>query len=865
MKAMSSFAPGRIRAVLGPTNTGKTHLAIDRMLGHASGMIGFPLRLLARENYDRIVAAKGARSVALITGEEKIVPPSPRWFVCTVESMPVDLQVDFLAVDEVQLCADSERGHIFTDRLLHARGREETMFLGSETVRGLIQHLVPGVAIETRQRLSTLRYIGPRKLTRLPRRSAIVAFSVDEVYALAEMTRRQRGGTAVVLGALSPRTRNAQVAMYQAGEVDYMVATDAIGMGLNMDIDHVAFAGLRKFDGRRPRPLSRAEIGQIAGRAGRHMNDGTFGTTNDMPPLAEETIEAVESHRFDVVKRLYWRNRDLDMASVTALLKSLDRPAPRPELIRAREGEDQMVLARLAQDTEVAGRATNPAVVRLLWDVCQIPDFRKVMPDHHTMLLKRIFLALTGGADGTGRLPVDWVARQIDRLDVSTGDIDALTSRIAHIRTWTYISHRADWLDDAAHWQDRAREIEDKLSDALHERLTQRFVDRRHALSERRRKDGGELLSAVTASDDVVVEGEQIGRVAGLSFVLHESEERGRPFVAAARRAVAQAMPGRIGRLIADDDGSFLLTDRGRLTWRGDEVARLVRGRSLLAPEIEILRNELLDNPSRETVRLRLAGWLERHLRKRLGPLFRAAEADLGAPARGLAFQLSEQLGSVPRRQVRSLVGAMARKDRAALSALGLRFGAQGVFFPALLRPPVSQLRAILWTVYSGEPVCPDARGAGEAMPGCRRKSEASEARWAALGYAVVGPMAIRYDRLEQLTARLHKEAREGPFAETAALSTLAGCSGADFAAVVGQLGFRARAPRGGGVTVFAPKRRPGRSGKAQAKASTVDGGTAAAKTPAKGKAAQQRNGRDKTCGDPASPFAALQTLVGAK
>jgi ATP-dependent RNA helicase SUPV3L1/SUV3 len=846
---MSSFAPGRIRAVLGPTNTGKTHLAIDRMLGHASGMIGFPLRLLARENYDRIAQAKGARSVALITGEEKIVPPNPRWFVCTVESMPLDLQVEFLAVDEIQLCADAERGHIFTDRLLHARGREETMFLGSDTVRTLVQLLVPGVEVETRQRLSTLRYTGPRKLTRLPRRSAIVAFSVDEVYALAEMTRRQRGGTAVVLGALSPRTRNAQVAMYQAGEVDYMVATDAIGMGLNMDIDHVAFAGLRKFDGRRPRPLSRAEIGQIAGRAGRHMNDGTFGTTNDMPTLDEETIDAVESHRFDVVHRLYWRNRDLDMASAKALLKSLDIPPPRPELIRAREGEDQLVLARLVQDAAISDRASNPATVRLLWDVCQIPDFRKVMPDHHAILLKRIFLALTGGPDGGGRLPADWVARQIDRLDVATGDIDALTNRIAHIRTWTYISHRADWLDDALHWQERAREIEDKLSDALHDRLTQRFVDRRHALSERRRKDGGELLSAVTASDDVIVEGEQVGRVAGLSFVPHGDEDQGRPFVMAGRRAVAQAMPGRVGRLVADDDGSFLLAANGRLTWCGEEVARLVRGRSLLAPEIEVLRNDLLDNPLREAVRLRLSGWLDRHLRKQLGPLFRAAESGLAAPARGLVFQLSEQLGSVPRRQVRSLISAMARADRTALIALGLRFGAQGVYFPALLKPAALRLRQTLWNVHES-----GAAGTVDVLAPCQPAPRAPRACWAALGYAVTGPVALRYDRLEQLSARLHKEARHGPFAESEALSALAGCSGADFVAVLGRIGFRARP--GDGAPSFVAKRRPGRKGKGA--------------RPKAGASAAPRDAGANGCGagaahDPESPFAALRTLVAAK
>lgn len=865
MVAMSSFAPGRIRAVLGPTNTGKTYLAIDRMLGHASGMIGFPLRLLARENYDRIVAAKGARSVALITGEEKIIPPSPRWFVCTVESMPLDLKVDFLAVDEVQLCADAERGHVFTDRLLHARGREETMFLGAETVRTLIQHLVPDVEVETRQRLSTLRYIGPRKLTRLPRRSAVVAFSVDEVYALAETLRRQRGGTAVVLGALSPRTRNAQVAMYQAGEVDFMVATDAIGMGLNMDIDHVAFAGLRKYDGRRPRLLSRAEIGQIAGRAGRHMNDGTFGTTNDAPPPGDETIEAVESHRFDVVKRLYWRNRNLDMSSARALLKSLDAPAPSRELIRVREGEDHAVLTRLVQDDSVADRATNPAAVRLLWDVCQIPDFRKVLPDHHALLLKRIFLALTEGADGCGRLPTDWVARQMDRLDITTGDIDALTNRIAHIRTWTYISHRGDWLDDSVHWQERAREIEDRLSDALHERLTQRFVDRRHALSEKRRKDGGELLSAVTASDDVVVEGEQVGRVAGLTFVAEDGEERGQPFVMAARRAVAQAMPGRVNRLVADNDGSFMLTAAGRLTWRGDEVARLARGRSLLSPEIEILRNDLLENAAREAVRQRLAAWLERHLRKRLGPLFQAAEAGVGAPARGVVFQLCEQLGSIPRRQVRSLVGTISREDRSALTEIGMRFGAYGIFFPMLLRPAAANLRAVLWRAYSGEQAAIlDRTGSAsrEKMAPCYRSSGASEACWEALGYAVLGPVAMRYDRIEQLSARLFKAARRGPFGETESLAKLAGCSDEEFAAVLARLGFRMRRQDGDKPGLFVPKRRPG-----NAAARNGDGtGAKPADSAIAGKKSRKRRNRKPALeAHRDSPFAALKDLVIAK
>ncbi len=847
---MLSHAPGRVRAVLGPTNTGKTHLAIDRMLGHASGMIGFPLRLLARENYDRIVATKGARSVALITGEEKIVPPSPRWFVCTVESMPVDRLVDFLAVDEIQLCADPERGHVFTDRLLHARGTSETMFLGSDTVADLVRRLVPEVHIETRQRFSTLTYTGPKKLTRLPRRSAVVAFSVAEVYELAELIRRQRGGTAVVLGALSPRTRNAQVAMYQEGEVDYMVATDAIGMGLNMDVDHVAFANTRKFDGRRARPLTHAEIGQIAGRAGRHMNDGTFGTTNEAPPLDEEAVQAVESHRFDPVKRLYWRNRRLDFASPKMLLKSLEMRPPRTDLIRARDGEDQFVLQRLVQDEDVTSLSTNPAAVRLLWEVCQIPDFRKVMPDHHAVLLKRIYLALAAGPDREGRLPEDWVARQIDRLNVTTGDIDTLTNRIAYIRTWTYISHRGDWLDDAVHWQERAREIEDKLSDALHERLTQRFVDRRAALIERRRKDGVELLSAVTASHQVIVEGEPVGAMEGLVFVPEEADKASRPVLAAARRAVAQAMPDRVARLALDDDGSFALKPCGRVTWRGADVARLVPGRAALAPGIAVMRNEFLDNAAKETIRARLSAWLDRHMRKQLRQLLQALDADLKGAARGLVFQLSERLGSLPRRSVRDLLNSLTKADRKALRGLGLRFGAQTVYFPALLKPTILRLRATLWAVHTDADMPPVVGPDGRAIDAPMLPAAGlSGDHWAAVGYVPLGSVALRCDRVEKLSAALRKVAKQGPFEETEALTALAGCSGSAFASVLSRLGFRGD-PAEDGV-VYKPKSRPNRQGKPGNKPA-----------PRRAKAKSRKKAPDV---DPGSPFAALRDLAIAK
>jgi ATP-dependent RNA helicase SUPV3L1/SUV3 len=550
---------GRVTAVLGPTNTGKTYLAIERMLGHRSGMIGFPLRLLARENYDRALKLKGPRQVALVTGEEKIVPPGARYFFCTVESMPVDRPVDFLAIDEVQLCADRERGHVFTDRVLHARGAEETMLLGAATIRPVLSKLVPEAETLARPRFSTLAYSGARNINRLPPRSAAIAFSAAEVYVLAELMRRRRGGTAVVLGALSPRTRNAQVALFESGEVDYLVATDAIGMGLNLNLDHVAFSRLEKFDGRMLRSLSPAEIGQIAGRAGRHMNDGTFGVTGQAKAMAPELVEAVEAHRFEPLRFVYWRNHWLDFGSLHRLLRSLERRPPMAELVRAREPEDSLVLADLARDPEVERLAVHPDAVALLWEVCRIPDFTKILSEQHRGLLRRIYAHLM---TGEGRLPEDWVARRIARIDRADGDIDALVARISHIRTWTYITHRGAWLDDAAHWQERTRAIEDRLSDALHERLTQRFVDRRTAILIRRLEGGEQLLAAVKRDGEVLVEGEHLGRLDGFRFTPDDGvgAEDGRAILSAARRALALEIPSRLRRLEQDVDRAFAST-----------------------------------------------------------------------------------------------------------------------------------------------------------------------------------------------------------------------------------------------------------------------------------------------------------------
>ncbi|MGF1628915.1 MAG: helicase-related protein [Kiloniellaceae bacterium] len=816
---MSLFAQSRVTAVLGPTNTGKTYLAIDRMLGHSSGMIGFPLRLLARENYDRIVRIKGAGQVALVTGEEKILPPGARYFCCTVESMPVDRPVSFLAVDEIQLCADPERGHVFTDRLLHARGLAETMFLGAETIRPVLQKLVPEAEFVSRPRFSTLTYTGPQKLTRLPPRSAVVAFSAAEVYATAELIRRQRGGTAVVLGALSPRTRNAQVALFEAGEVDYLVATDAIGMGLNLDLDHVAFAKLHKFDGRGRRQLSAQEIGQIAGRAGRHMSDGTFGTTGEVSGLSEELVDAVEDHRFDPVAFVHWRNVDLDFRDPALLLKSLDARPSRPELLLVRNAEDQLALATLARDPEIAQLATSADSVALLWEVCQVPDFRKILSDHHAQLLSQLYLRLM---HNHLRLPEDWVGGQLERLDRIDGDIDHLIQRIAHIRTWTYITHRGDWLADNAHWQGRARAIEDALSDALHERLTQRFVDRRSAVLVRRLRGEGALLGAVRKNGEVLVEGEFVGRLEGFEFRPDEavSGEDARQLLTAARRALTGEMPRRVKRLEQDNDGAFTLVE-DRIAWRGTPFARLAAGDTVLTPRIEVLHSDFLDGPARERLRKRAAVWLTRHIRAQLKPLIKAQDAELSPPGRGLLFQLVEALGTLPRQPLSGQLKALTKADRKTLAELGVRLGAVSLFMPKLQHPRMLGLRARLWAVRRGCPLpaLPQAGAKSFDLTG-QVDPAAVDDFCHAIGYRRITrqdrtAFALRADVMERLSRevyklaaaksaadtantpdKVHPEAATKPqqasaFTATPALCALADCGAGDLEAVLFVLGYR--------------------------------------------------------------------------
>jgi ATP-dependent RNA helicase SUPV3L1/SUV3 len=779
---MTGFAiNSRIVAVLGPTNTGKTHLALERMLGHRTGMIGFPLRLLARENYDRIVRIKGKNAVALITGEEKIIPPYAQWFVCTVESMPLDRPVDFLAIDEIQLCGDAERGHVFTDRLLQARGLSETMFLGSETIKPLIRQLVPHVEFISRPRLSSLTYAGSAKLNRLPGRSAIVAFSAAEVYGIAEMIRRQRGGAAVVLGALSPRTRNAQVALYQAGEVDYLVATDAIGMGLNMDVDHVAFAAARKFDGQISRGLEAPEVAQIAGRAGRHMNDGTFGTTADVPGLDPMIIEAVENHHFAPLKRLQWRNSALRFTSVAMLAASLDKLPDHPGLVRARDSDDRLALTALAKDADTLARAKTPDRVRLLWEVCQIPDFRKSLAEQHSRLLAAIFHYLT---EPLAKLPADWLDRQVKRLDRTDGEIDTLMTRIANVRTWTYISHRGDWVENGQEWQERTRAIEDRLSDALHQRLTQRFIDRRTAVLTRKLRSDEALSSAVSDDGLLTVEGEFVGKLQGFRFAQDRSESgtAARTVSAAARAALKPEIAGRVLQLASAPDAEFAIDPAAQLLWRSAPVAVLQPGPLPLQPMIEILSSEWIDAEARRILDKRLTAWLETRLRGLFGPLLPAKGEDLSGPVRGLLFQLAEHLGSMKAVPLDKL----SQADRKTMARLGVRFGMESLFLPALLKPEAVRWRALLWCLHRGHPPIAAPPPGRVSLP-----ADQSAAYYDALGYRRLGKHAIRLDMLERFAAELRKRARQGPISPPAAWMSQLGIGAEDMLGLIEAMGYR--------------------------------------------------------------------------
>lgn len=798
-----------VTAVLGPTNTGKTHYAIERMVAHGSGVIGLPLRLLAREVYTRLVEKVGVSHVALVTGEEKISPPNARFSVCTVEAMPRETKAAFVAIDEVQLAGDLERGHIFTDRILHLRGREETLLLGAGTMRPILERLLPGITVVERPRLSTLFYAGQKKITRLPQRTAIVAFSADEVYAIAELIRRQRGGAAVVLGALSPRTRNAQVGLYQEGDVEYLVATDAIGMGLNLDVDHVAFAQDRKFDGYQFRNLNPGELGQIAGRAGRHLRDGTFGVTGQVQPFDEELVERIESHQFDQVKVLQWRSKALDYSSLRALRQSLDAAPTVQGLTRALPATDSQALDYLSRYPEVADLATTPERVERLWEACALPDYRRITPAQHADLISTLFFDLVR----FGTVNENFMAEQVQRADRTDGEIDTLSARIAQIRTWTYVSNRPGWLAHPTHWQEKTREIEDRLSDALHERLTKRFVDRRTSVLMKRLRENAMLEAEISVNGDVFVEGHHVGQLAGFRFTPISGAEGpdARAVQGAAQKALALEFEARAARLYACGNNDLALGSDGFLRWLGEPVAKLAAADHIMHPRVILLADEQLTGNARDHVAARLERFLNHHIATVLKPLDDLSRAeDLQGMAKGLAFQIVENLGVLFRRDVADEVKTLDQDARASLRRYGVRFGAYHIFMPALLKPAPAELITLLWALMNDGL---DKPGYGELIPALAagRTSVVTEPTfernfYKLAGFRFLGKRAVRVDILERLadlirpllqwkpgTSPRPEGAYDGRrFTTTTAMLSILGATPDDIEEILKGLGYRA-------------------------------------------------------------------------
>ncbi|MDA9229672.1 helicase-related protein [Amylibacter sp.] len=777
----------RLAAILGPTNTGKTYYAIERMLARNSGVIGLPLRLLAREVYDKVVTLRGLNSVALITGEERIVPAKAKYWVCTVEAMPQDIGPEFVAIDEIQLCADQERGHVFTDRLLNMRGSMETLFLGADTMRKVIGQLIPNVEFVTRSRFSDLEYTGPKKTSRMPTRSAIVGFSVDNVYAVAELLRRQKGGAAVVMGALSPRTRNAQVELYQNGDVDYLVATDAIGMGLNLDINHVAFSSLTKFDGSRMRYLMPNELAQIAGRAGRHLNSGTFGVTGEAPHLDQEVVDAIENHKFAPLKKLQWRNSRLEFGTTNALINSLDKSSDDPLLIKAQPAEDFRTLSTLVEDGEVSARASDGPSVKLLWDTCGIPDFRGVSFTDHTTLVSRIFNFL----HEKGEVSENWLAQKIANIDKTGGDIDTISKRLAFIRTWTYICQRKGWVQNESYWREEARAVEDRLSDALHSALSQRFIDRRTSMLMRRLKQKESLVAEVDTKGEVTIEGEFVGKLNGFRFQMDKdaTAEEGKTLRAASIQALQPEFNLRADRMYNAPDTEFEFTEQGGLMWGEYGVGKLIKGDDILSPRIEVFVDDEAGNEVLIKVQKRLRHFIERKINSAFEPLLVMRDDEMvTGMARGLAFRLVESLGVIPRSVVAKDVKELDQDGRGLLRKHGVRFGQYTLFQQLMLKPAPTRLRLVLWSLFEGLDEFPEAPPPGlVTIPETKGSPKGYYPR---AGYRLAGDRAIRIDMLERLADLTRSQNVKDGFEANSDMLSISGTTLEQFSNMMEGLGF---------------------------------------------------------------------------
>ncbi len=776
-----------LRADLGPTNTGKTHRAIMRMLHFNSGIMGLPLRLLAREVYDRVCAQISPEHVALITGEERIESPKAKYWICTVEAMPIEKVAEVVIIDEIQLCADLERGHTFTDRLLNARGTKETVFLGSHAMRPMLRKLFSDIEIETSDRLSKLSWIGHKKLSNLPPRSAVVAFSAEHVYATAEFLRRQHGGAAVVMGMLSPRTRNAQVELYQSGQVDYIVATDAIGLGLNLDIKNVFFAGVDKFDGRKVRSLFPHEIAQIAGRAGRFQTDGHFGTTANCDRFEQATIDAVEAHQFAAIKKIEWRNSQLDFRSLSTLISSLEKRTSSDLFNRARESHDLRALRHMANqlngDNELSSKE-----VELLWSVCGLPDFPKFASGEHLALVERIFRDLRSISK---RINVEYVRSQVEQLARPHHNIEILARKLSQIRTWTYIAQRKNWLNDAEAWRKRTRIVEDQISDALHESLMQSFVDARTSKLRKRLREKEKLMAEVTENGEVSIDGNFIGRLIGFQFEIDPKAEgeEAKTIRNAAQAALAPIYHLRSEKFYLSSDKDIVLSEQNGILWQGNLIGALAKGASVFKPDVKIFADENIAPEIREKIKRRLDHWVERRIAELFEPLQKISDNEnLTGLVKGVGFQIVEALGVIPRETIASDIKSLTQDERALLRKYGVRFGQYTIFIPVLLKPAPTQFRIRLLEIWNGESESITPPPAG--LVTVPKQENYTPQHYARTGYKLVGERAIRVDMLERLADLIRLQDTKNGFETQLDMLSITGLSNDQFANLMENIGF---------------------------------------------------------------------------
>ena len=769
----------KVTAVLGPTNTGKTHLAVETMLSYDSGIIGFPLRLLAREIYDKCVKKIGVEKVALVTGEEKIIPKLPKFFICTVESMPKDLAVDFIAVDEIQMCIDRERGHIFTDRLLNTRGEKLTMFLGSHTMKPIIASLISDVEFVKRERYSKLTYSGYKKISRLNPKTALIAFSADEVYAIAELVRRQKGGAAIVMGSLSPKTRNAQVELYQSGDANFLVATDAIGMGINMDIDNISFSNLRKFDGKKTRKLNLSEISQIAGRAGRHVNDGTFGVTGDCKHLSSEEIEKLEKHDLSKVNILFWRNSNIVFDNLNTLVASLDKKTTNEFLQRINDCEDEKVLKFLIKNDKDILDKCSKDFVKTLWECCQIPDFSKKEYGNHIEIVKKVFGFLTSN---TNKVTNEYMKNQLEHLDKYEGNIDTLSNRISNVRTWSYVANKKNWTSNSDYWIERTKHIEDKLSDKLHEELTKSFIDKRISVLSRSLKQDISLATEIKNEDELIIDQQYIGRLNGLKLDLDLKSGSLKTDIKSLRKAARQAivpeLMRRTNKIINDE--SLKLSDDYKIYWNDKPIAFIAPGRDYLNPKLELIVDEAIDNESREKLKINLEKKLNEIISNEISDLVDLNKKNYkNSYVRALSYQLYESNGVIKRESINDIIKNISKEDRFNLRKAGIKIGRYHIFLPKMLKPGAVELRVKLWKLFNTQDKKNNIPKYGLNF---LTESIGKDSKFLLIcGYENFNKFYVRVDILERLFLKIIENSKNNTFKINSDMINLLGCTKENF------------------------------------------------------------------------------------